>query len=501
MKSATIDHPSAACERLVILNAATIVRAGGEIALRNIDWTVHEGECWAVVGPMGSGKTTLAEVLLGRHRVESGSVGWPLLERLRAAGGKVGWPSDVIRHVAFKEDSGLFSYGRHYYQQRFNFVEPHDDLTLDVFLRAGSPVSGERIHATAQRLGIADLLSLSLIKLSNGQMRRARIARALLARPELLILDEPFVGLDAAGRVDVADVLGELVRGGTRVLLITRPDSIPVCVTHVLGLDRLEARWSGTRARFLEVHAERDAETMPSRASEPTLDRPQSGPAIIELRNVTVTYGDRPMLADVSWTVHAGERWAVLGPNGSGKTTLLSLICGDHPQAYSNDIRLFGQPRGSGESIWEIKHRIGLVSPELHLYFTAPLTAFATAATGFFDVLVYRSTSPEQDARILELFDHFALTSVADRPFARLSTGEQRLVLLIRALVKAPPVLILDEPFQGLDERGIHHARDWLDSRLDPAQTLIFVSHLLDEIPRTVNQQLWLEMGRVVTSP
>jgi molybdate transport system ATP-binding protein len=187
----------------------------------------------------------------------------------------------------------------------------------------------------------------------------------------------------------------------------------------------------------------------------------------------------------------------VLGPNGSGKTTLLSLLCGDHPQAYSNAVRLFGRDRGTGESIWEIKRQIGLVSPEFHLYFTEPLTAFEAAATGFFDVPSYRPTTPGQATAVSELFEHFGIAALARRRFARLSTGEQRLVLLIRALVKAAPLLILDEPFQGLDARLVGRARAWLDERLRPDQTLLFVTHHPDEIPRTVSHRLRLDAGRV----
>src|SRR5262249_52234872 len=229
----------------------------------------------------------------------------------------------------------------------------------------------------------------------------------------------------------------------------------------------------------------------------PTSPPLPSGEPIIELRDVNVAY-ERPILRGISWTVRAGERWAVLGPNGSGKSTLLSLLCGDHPQAYCNDIRLFGRQRGSGESIWEVKHNIGLVSPELHLYFTEPLTAERTAATGFFDVLSFRPTTPAQDAIVRELFDYFGIRALAERPFARLSTGEQRLVLLIRALVKAPPLLILDEPFPGLHAPPIARLRGWLDRRLRPDQTLLFVSHYAEEIPQTVTRRLGLEDGRVV---
>jgi molybdate transport system ATP-binding protein len=485
-------------DSIVSLESATVVRAGGEVALSDFTWTVREGETWAVVGRAGSGKTTLAEVVLGKHRVDSGAIRWPLLDRLRAAGHKIGRPSDVIRLVSFKEDTRLFSYGRHYYQQRFNFVEPRDDLTLDTFLRFGLNATDEELHAAAEQVGLRDLLPLSLIKLSNGQIRRARLARALLARPEWLLLDEPFMGLDRTGREDIAKLLGNFIQLGARVLLITRPDAIPEWITHVLELDRLGIRALGPKANCNWQAAGGGSDYSSSSYLQSAICNRQLSEPLLELRNVTVAYDRCPILDNVSWIIRAGDRWALLGPNGAGKSTLLSLICGDHPQAYSNDIRLFGQPRGAGESIWDIKRRIGFVSSELHLYYSESLTAVQTAATGFFDVLAFRTTTPDQDAVVRDLFDQFEIAPLADRPFAQLSTGEQRLVLLIRALVKDPDVLILDEPFQGLDERMIHRASAWVDHNLRPQQTVIFVSHYEDEIPRTVARQLWLEQGRVV---
>jgi molybdate transport system ATP-binding protein len=211
------------------------------------------------------------------------------------------------------------------------------------------------------------------------------------------------------------------------------------------------------------------------------------------LRGVTVAYDGHVVLKNISWTVWAGERWAVIGPNGSGKTTLLSLICGDHPQAYANDVRLFGRKRGTGESIWEVKRQIGLVSPELHLYHSEPLTAAEVAVTGFYDVLARRRATREQITAVNDLFEQFGIAALSERLFTRLSTGEQRLVLLARALVKDPPILILDEPFQGLDSQAIDRVRSWLDYRLRPDQTLIFVSHYPDEVPHTVSRSLRLE--------
>jgi molybdate transport system ATP-binding protein len=485
---------------MFFLKEATVVRLGGVTAFRNLTWSVREGETWAIVGPVGSGKTTLAETVLGRHRLTAGTIGWPLLDCPRLNGRPIAWPADAIELVSFKEDSWLFNYGRHYYQQRFNFIEPRDDLTLAAFLHSGTEATAEAIHGAAERLGVASLLPQSFINLSNGQVRRARIARALLARPELLILDDPFLGLDEAGRKDVVDLVGGLIRQGVRVLLITRPDVIPEWVTHVLELDQAAIRWQGPRPEFSHWKAQKSGrlESISDGAAKALHLESAASKPVVELHNVTVSYGDRPVLHDVSWTVRAGERWAVLGPNGSGKTTLLSLLCGDHPQAYANDVRLFGRRRGTGESIWDVKRRIGLVSPELHLYFTEPLSAAEAPATGFFDVLALRPTTVEQRATVRELFDFFGIVGLVDRPFGRLSTGEQRLVLLVRALVKSPPLLILDEPFQGLDGRVIDRARDWLDQRLQPEQTLIFVSHYPGEIPRSVNRCLRLEEGRVV---
>jgi molybdate transport system ATP-binding protein len=471
------------------LDSASFARPGGEVALDSISWTMHEGETWAITGSTGSGKTSLTEALLGRLRLTSGTLDWPLVDRLRAEGRAIPWPSQVIGRVAFKEDSRLFSYSKHYYQQRYNFIEPDDDLTLDQYLHGGIDANEETLERVATRLGIANLRPLSFIKLSNGQTRRARIARALLTHPEILILDEPFIGLDAAGQVEVHALLEGIVREGTRLILITSPDSVPAWASHVLELADRRVTYQGIRAGYIASPSVHSIATASSAAlnTEP----------IVEMHQVNVTHGGKPILRDITWSVQAGERWAVLGPNGSGKTTLLSLICGDHPQAYSNDVQVFGARRGHGESIWDVKRRIGLVSPELHLYFSEPLTAEQAAATGFFDVLVARPITAEQAARVRELLEWFGITHLASRPFAQLSSGQQRIVMLVRSLVKDAPLLILDEPFQVLDEPTREKARTWIDERLAAARTVLFVTHNEAELPRTVTRRLRLSEGKL----
>jgi molybdate transport system ATP-binding protein len=475
------------------LDRATVVRAGTPV-LQNFNWTVRAGEAWAVVGPTGSGKTTLAEALLGKHALGGGALTWPLFDRLRAAGRAVDYTSQAVALVSFKEDSRLFSYAGRYYQQRFEFADSASDtpLSLDAFLNVGA---ADARAATCARFGLAPLLHQPFMTLSNGQARRARLARALLTNPAVLILDDPFIGLDSAARADLGALLEELVREGKCVVLICREDAVPAWVTN-----RLELRQTNPSTPFpkREGGAEEDNPLTP-----PSLLRKGVGglgsALIIELADVTVSHAGHTILDRVSWVVRAGERWAVLGPNGSGKSTLLSLLCGDHPQAFSNDVRLFGRRRGTGETIWDVKSNVGLLSPEFHLYFGEHLTAERAAATGFFDALADRATTPEQDARVRELFAALGIAHLAGRAFRTLSTGEQRLVLLARALAKRPPLLILDEPFQGMDARTAARCRDYLDRELSTEQTLLFVTHEPSELPRSVTQTLRLEKGRVIS--
>jgi molybdate transport system ATP-binding protein len=467
------------------LENATIARLDGTIAIRNLNWSVREQETWAVVGPNASGKSTLGEFLAGNHRLVSGTLEWPLLNRIRKTSAWTSHPS--VKLVSFKEESKTFSYSKHYYQQRFNFIEPEDDLTLDTFLHSGRSVSESELVDVTDRLHIRHLRFLSLLKLSNGEMRRARIAKALLTKPELLILDDPFMGLDVSGRAELVEILQQQAKNGLRMIFLSRPDRVPDLVTHRLELNR---DLSLPSEIMDEVHSELQRNAPKNRAN--LFQEP-----IIQLKDINISYGDRAILKNIHWSVNKGDRWALIGPNGSGKTTLLSLICADNPQAYSNDIELFGRRRGTGESIWEIKKRIGFVSPEFHLCFSEPLTCLEVVHTGFFDILVRRPTSIEQKEKSTKLFSQFRSNDLMNRPFQRLSTGQQRFVLFLRALVKDPELFILDEPFQGFDESHSNFLRDWLDQNLQSDQTLIFVSHHDNELPRTISHRIRLRDGQI----
>jgi molybdate transport system ATP-binding protein len=214
---------------------------------------------------------------------------------------------------------------------------------------------------------------------------------------------------------------------------------------------------------------------------------------------VHVQYGTTIILDNVDWEIKKGERWLLSGPNGAGKSTLLSLITADNPQAYANEIYLFDKRRGRGESIWDIKKRIGYVSPELHLYFESSINAFDVVGSGLFDTIgLFRQINEEQKSLVSKWMHLLQIENVSKQLLANLSLGKQRLVILARALVKNPPLLILDEPAQGLDDEQQFLFKSIIEQLCEHTnKTIIYVTHLKDEVPASVTKSLRLEKGRI----
>lgn len=450
---------------LIALKKVTIKR-NNEPILRDLSVQIRTGDCWAVVGPMGSGKTTFLQLLAGQLPAPVGTV----------------TRHSAVSFVSFKEESPRFSYGDYFYQQRYQATMSDSAPVVRHYLQL---TESSEDTGLIEQLGLAPLLDLSFIKLSNGQTRKVRIAKALLARSPLLLLDNAFVGLDSATRIDLTVWLASLVSRGSTLVLVTGLEDIPPFVTHVLSLER--DGWSGPRESYLASAPIGRPESKPL----PLLQTPTKSldfTDVFRLHNVTVRYGERQILTNLTWTIRAGEKWALLGPNGVGKSVLLSLLYGDHPQAYANDVSVFGHRRGkSGESIWDVKRRIGFVSPELHLYFPQHLTARQVVLTGLTDTLMIPNVVlPVSENDLAELAQYFGMSTQLNCPFGTLSTGEQRLTLLIRALIKNPPVLLLDEPFQAMDTSTIYLARQLLDAL--PDKSLLFVTHDRRELPSSVDR-------------
>lgn len=476
---------------LITLDNATF-RHQNQTVLTRLSWVLEAGQQWAVVGPVGAGKTSFLWAIAGKLLRVNGSVTWTLGHNRAMA------PEQLRREIAlvnFKEESRLLAYGSFFYQQRYHAGLADNAVRLRDFLLSDENLT-ELPTALIARLRLEPLLNLAFNKLSNGQMRRALLAKALLKKPRLLLLDYPFTGLDAHFRTEFTALLTEIANDGLPIILVTDADSMPDSITHVIELKHGSITYAGPRQAY----------RLPGRGlvsvNLPHWQQPLSTPdfnVAFSLENVSVRHGENLILNAVNWTVERGQKWALTGPNGAGKSVLLSLLYGDHPQAYANRIHLFDRPRG--ESIWDIKKRIGFVSPELHLYFQQPLTCRAVALSGLTDTLVPPRTVSEATTHDCQaLFDYFSLSRLSERLFLTVSTGEQRLVLLIRALLKRAACLILDEPFQALDPATMQQARHLLTT-LSTDQTLLFVTHYRHEIPVIVTQELQLNQGVAASIP
>jgi molybdate transport system ATP-binding protein len=216
------------------------------------------------------------------------------------------------------------------------------------------------------------------------------------------------------------------------------------------------------------------------------------------MKNVNIRYGEKEVLKNVNWEVKAGEKWLLQGHNGSGKSTLLSLINGDHPQAYANDIHLFGHKRGSGESIWDIKKRIGLISPEFHWYFDHSATVWESIASGFYDsVGLFQQIPYSKKVQLEEVIEYFDLKQDKNELLKTLPLGKQRLVLLARTIIKNPQLLILDEPCQGLDQQQTQHFNQLVNELSNNGMTMIYVGHFETQLPTCIEKRILLENGEV----
>jgi molybdate transport system ATP-binding protein len=360
------------------------------------------------------------------------------------------------------------------------------------------------LDRVGKRLEIAGLLDRPVRRLSTGEIRRVLMAREILKSPRLLILDEPFEGLDTQGRRRIKALIRATIKGQIPVILVThRLAEIPPAVGHILAVKNGSIVYQGQRPATLNrqdlerlyAPEKRRAITLPVRPQPLACGQRPTGRVLIDMQQVTVCYGSVTVLDNLNWTVKAGENWAIVGPNGSGKTTLLSLVAGDNLQAYANTIELFGRRRGTGETIWEIKQYLGLVSAEFHIRYRKPLRAFEVVLSGFFDsVGLYRQASCRQRRIALAWMKQLGCADGANRFFQNLSQGEQRMVLIARAMVKSPLMLILDEPCHGLDRFARNRLLDLLDRMGRESETcLLYVTHYPAEIPACTTHVLRFE--------
>lgn len=468
------------------------VKLGAQQVINNVDLTLYQGQHWAITGASGSGKTVLAHTLAGRHFFSGHII--PYFDT----------PETFHQSIVVVEQQHRFkdltNRSDFYYQQRFNSFDAEQTATVSQELsNYVTPVNQQEADTWTRLLEITPLLNEPLIQLSNGENKRLQLAIALLQKPRLLVLDNPFIGLDVNGRKIFHHILETISKTGITLLLITTPDEIPSCITHIATLEKGALINAGPKEQYQPpADSNNNSLVIPTDALQAIIATPDTNfTTAIKMADVNIQYEGKHILQHINWEVKRGDRWSVLGPNGAGKSTLLSLITGDNPQAYANEIYLFDRRRGSGESIWDIKKNTGYVSPEMHLYFDYTATCFQAIASGLFDTIgLFRTLSAEQEVLVFRWINLLKLEGKAHHGLSRLSAGEQRLTLLARALIKNPALLILDEPCQGLDKAHIHLFRDLVDTICAHSPTtLVFVSHYTEDIPSCVDQFLKLEKG------
>jgi len=422
-------------------------------------------------------------------------------------GGRYTRRSHVVL-VSDAEERALANRYAGYHQSRWNASDAEQGPSVDDLLTRHSveainpfevlPEPEDAADFEKRRREVIDLFRLSPLlrrrvkQLSHGETRKLLLVRALLRGPRLLVLDDPLGGLDVGFRMEMHRILDQLARGGTTlVITAAREEEMPACVTHVLRVEGCRA--VAQELRTIGLDAGRPPRP-PSPSFAPAVSR-GSSEAIVELRSVTVRYGETIILDHVDLTVRKGEHWAVLGPNGAGKSTLLSLLLADNPQAYANQVRLFGKQRGSGESIWDIKARIGWVAPELLAHYPPSWRCMDVVLSGFHSSLgLYRDCTAQETERSRQVLCALGLESLAAQSLLELSQGQQRLVLLARALVANPELLILDEPCQGLDALHTHQVTSAVDRVANEGRaSIIYVTHHEEEIPSCITHVLRLE--------
>ena len=446
-----------------------------------IDWTLEAGQNWLVIGPNGGGKADFLNALAGSMGIrfapnasDGGAAGAQLSLYSNSFGNSCELVSleraaKIIQEERDNDDSDYLEGGVDIGRTARMFIA--EALWDDI--KKGKPLPPQAYELDdkpqIELTGIKKILDRGLKYLSTGEIRRTLLARALISGKELLILSDPFAGLDAQSRRIIFEFIS--TKDGL-ILGMERWSEIPDTITHVLEFSNKEVSFCGSRSEYEKLMQQRTLREpqgpqtfeLPSLHVDPepveglqavgvaeALEAP-----LVQMTSVNVSWGENHVLRNLNWTVNRGQHWLIQGPNGSGKTTLLELITGDNMQVFCNDVKLFGKKRGSGETIWDIKRQLGIVSYRLHVEYRmlGGTSLLNVIISGFRDSIgLYEAAKDTEIALAKKWLALGGFTGRENESFGNLSYGEQRAILILRSAVKSPALLILDEPCHGLDEQ------------------------------------------------
>ena len=468
-----------------------------------VNFEACDGEHIAIVGPNGGGKSMFVDMIVGRHPLVMHDPYYDFAPSTKPM------VSDNIKYITFRDTYGGDNDRTYFLQQRWNQLEIDENTPIvkdkleEAYQLAGedTPERRQLQQHIYQLFHMEHLLNKYTILLSSGELRKFKLASTLFAEPRVLIMDNPFIGLDADTRDQLKELLKTLSqeRALQIILVLSKSDDIPDFITHVVEVKDMLVKPKLTKDQYLATRGNLPSRVLSEEKEQAILQLPYNeheyhATEVVKMNKVCIQYGERTILKDLDWIVNNGECWALSGQNGAGKSTLLSLVCADNPQSYACDIALFGIPRGSGESIWDIKKHIGYVSPELHRSYQRDLPAIRIVASGLMDsVGLYVKPKDEDMEKCRFWMSIFGLEGMEDRGFLKLSSGEQRLVLLARAFVKDPELLILDEPLHGLDNINRRLVKDVIEAFCKRKnKTMIMVTHYKEELPACIDHSIFL---------
>lgn len=452
------------------------IRFSDSFSLRDINLTLSAGQHWVLLGANGSGKSALAAAMAGAGELRSGEIS--ALPNAQLVSFEV--QRELIEAERDKDDS---------------------DITDEIF--SGIPVmellqdgDSDIVARLVEGFGLGDKLQRGFRQLSTGETRKVLLTRAISALPELLILDEPFDGLDVDAVQMLESELKSIASTTNLVMVLNRLDEIPNWMSHgamlvngsIAHQGLLEEEQAVIR-QFMQL--QRDDLVVPATDVADRIPELQPGP-LVTIRSGRVAYGDTVIFSSLDWQVNPGEHWQVIGPNGSGKTCLLNLVTGDHPQCYVNDIKVVGYQRGQGESIWDIKQHIGYVSTALQWEYRVSISLLNVILSGFYDSIgLYEKASDSQRLIARDWLALLGLSNRANEPFNQCSYGDQRLLLIARAMVKHPQLLILDEPCLGLDEVNRQLVLSLIEIICSTSETtVLYVNHHAEDRIKGIDRML-----------
>ncbi|GAA6171082.1 molybdate ABC transporter ATP-binding protein ModF [Colwellia sp. KU-HH00111] len=438
-----------------------------QLTIKN--WQVVTNESWCVLGKNGSGKQYLDQLLTGDLSPESvASLSLPSADKV----GMVSFESQqAVYEHELKMDCSDYTHANDIGTKAKDFLpaDKHNDALIT-------------------ELGLSHRLESGYRQLSTGEGRKLLMLQAIFNGVELLVCDNPFDSLDEASCIALSSALENIAKSGINVLLmLNNRQDIPSWCNKVAFIERGQFEVLG-KLENDETKRQLDAllAPVPDDVSWPTnmqelCDYPH--PYLVKLNKGKVQYQGVSVFEDLDVSIKPLQHTLITGGNGSGKSTLMQLITGDCPQCYSNDLHVLGFKRGSGESIWELKKDMGIVSAELHRQYRVNGDLLSVVLSGFYDSIgLYQQAEQDKIAIAQQWLNKIGMLAHQHSSFRSLSYGEQRLALIARALVKSPYLLILDEPTQGLDELNRHRVLNFLEHLAEQKHsTMLLVSHRKDE--------------------